>query len=416
MTAPAPIPDRMPPSWGGPLNDNDYATLAASWITRQIADEAMLRRVSTEDGREVIGQRGTRDCAGVLLPYYWPGQPAPINYRLRRDTPEMILGKDGKLKQNRKYLSSPNDRNRLYIPPGVTTEHLADVRIPIAITEGEKKGLALYRLSLHETTYPRFVPIAISGVWNWRGRIGKTGGPKGERIDVKGPIPDLDRIEWKGRKVFIVFDANVHTNDHVKWARKGIARELATRGAEVVFVNLPEDCGINGVDDLLAAWGAERVLELFAKGAHSAVLEVVLPPQFQSRPVGMFRVTKKGELLTEIQLSNYRASITANICLDDGVETRREFEIESELHGRKFCFTIAASEFSRMDWPIEQMGPGAITFPNQRDYARTAIQSHSMTPEHRCIYTHTGWRNIDGHWFYLHANGAIGEAGRDRRC
>ena len=342
ITASEPVLDRMPPSWGGPLNGNDYATLAASWITQEIANEAMLRRVDAQEGREVIGQKGTRDCAGILYPYYWPGQPSPINCRLRRDQPDIIQGKDGKLKLDRKYLGAPNDRNRLYIPPGVTLEQLADSRIPIVITEGEKKALALWRLARHESNDPRFIPIAIAGVWSWRGRIGKTGGPRGERLDVKGPIPDLDRIAWKGRKVFIIFDTNVHTNDSVKWARKGIARELATRGAKVEFVNLPEDCGVNGIDDLLAAWGPERVLELFVKGTHAANLEVVLPPQFQSRPGGMFRVTQKGELLTEIQLSNYRASISANILLDDGIETRREFEIESELLGRRFGFTISA--------------------------------------------------------------------------
>ena len=40
--------------------------------------------------------------------------------------------------------------------------------------------------------------------------------------------------------------------------------------------------------------------------------------------------------MTQVQLTNYQASITTNIRLDDGVETRREFEIESELMGRKF--------------------------------------------------------------------------------
>ena len=100
----------------------------------------------------------------------------------------------------------------------------------------------------------------------------KTGGPNGERLDVKGPIPDLGRIERKERKVFIVFDSNVHTNDSVKWAGKGISRELATRSAKVDFVNLPENCGVNGVDDLLAAWGPTRVLEVFEESISGAQL------------------------------------------------------------------------------------------------------------------------------------------------
>jgi hypothetical protein len=125
----------------------------------------------------------------------------------------------------------------------------------------------------------------------------------------------------------------------------------------------------------------------------------------------MFRVVKKGEQLWETQLSNYRASIKTSITLDDGVETKREFEIESELMGRTFQFRIPASQFTSMDWPIEQMGSGAITHPHQKDYARTAVQSFSLAAEERCIYTHTGWREVDGKWLFLNSNRAIGESG-----
>ena len=323
MTAATPVRNFVPPSCGGPLTENDYATLSGSWIARDIADAAMLRRVDEHEGREAVGQKGTRDCAGILIPYYWPSEPWSFNYRLRRDKPDWKYDGQGNAKPDKKYLGPPRSANRLYIPPGVTPDQLGDLSIPIALCEGEKKALALWRLAWHETEKPRFIPIAIAGVWNWRGTVGKTGGPNGERLDVKGPIADLSRIPWDGRVVFIVFDANVHTNDSVKWARKGIARELATRNAKAQFVNLPEDCGVNGIDDLLAAWGPARVLELFEKPIAASRLQVVRPPQFQSRPEGMFRVTSKGEQLVETQLSNYRASIITNICLDDGVETKR---------------------------------------------------------------------------------------------
>jgi hypothetical protein len=59
----------------------------------------------------------------------------------------------------------------------------------------------------------------------------------------------------------------------------------------------------------------------------------------------------------------------SNVQLDDGIETKREFEIVSDLMGRAARFTIPASEFSGMDWPIKHMGSAAITYPNQREYA-----------------------------------------------
>lgn len=61
------------------------------------------------------------------------------------------------------------------------------------IAEGEFKAIALLRLAQHNSTVLRFAPIAVAGVWNWRGTIGKEIGPNGERRDVKGVIPDFDR-------------------------------------------------------------------------------------------------------------------------------------------------------------------------------------------------------------------------------
>jgi hypothetical protein len=254
MSSPAPARDRIPPQWGGPLTDRDYATLTASWITPEMAAHAMLCRVTAQQGREILGQKGNRDCSGLLIPYYFPGETSPFTYRLRLDHPDMCQGKDGKLKTRAKYLAPKGDRNRLYIPPGVTAEQLNDTTIPIVLVEGEKKALALWRLARHAVDKPRFIPVAIPGVWSWLGKVGRTPGPNGEWLDVKGPIADLSRVPWKGRRVFVLFDSNVHTNDEVKWARTGISRELATREAEAKLVNLPKDCGVNGVDDLLAAW------------------------------------------------------------------------------------------------------------------------------------------------------------------
>jgi hypothetical protein len=393
------------------LNEADYTALADSSITPEIADAAMLRRVDESEGREVVGQKGSRDCAGILIPYYWPGDPLAFNYRLRRDHPDLKYDGQGNAKPDKKYLGPPKSGNRLYIPPGVTLDQLADTSIPIALVEGEKKAMSLWGLAWHEAGTPRFIPIAMAGVWNWRGTVGKAGGSRGERVDVKGPIPDLDRVAWQGRLVYIVFDTNVSSIDSVKWARMGISRELGKRAAKVDFVNLPPDCGVNGVDDLLAVWGPARMLELFQNSVPGSRLHVVPSPQFESRPDGMFRITTQGERLSQVQLSNYRAEVITNIMLDDGVETKREFEIAAELLGQRFKFTISAPEFARMDWPIERMGSSAITFTNQRNYALVAIQSSSMTAEERSIYTHTGWRNIGGRWLFLHTGGAIGENG-----
>jgi len=65
----------------------------------------------------------------------------------------------------------------LYLVPGINQGFLRDPSVPVAITEGEFKTLALWRLANHGLpTQPRFLPLGVSGVYNWRGTIGKTVG------------------------------------------------------------------------------------------------------------------------------------------------------------------------------------------------------------------------------------------------
>jgi hypothetical protein len=372
--------------------------------------------VDAEQGRAVIGQKGKRDCAGILIPYYRPGELSPINYRVRRDHPDWTEGKDGKLKPERKYLSAPGSLNKLYFPPEITPEQIADSSMPIVILEGEKKALAMSRLATYgigTADKPRFIAVAVPGVWNWRGVVGKANGPDGQRIELTGAIPDLSRINWGGRKTFILFDADANIKESVARARRALSYELAKRGADVSLIHLPADCGYKGVDDLLAAEGGpERVVQLLEKPTPALRGAVAPLPQFDSRPEGMFhaKTTTAGEVL-EVKLTNWRAAVETIVTLDDGVETIREFEINAELMGRTFRFLVSAANFAAMNWPIEQMGPAAIIFPNRREHARTAVQSFSLLASEQRVYTHTGWRLVDGQWIYLNAGAAIGPSG-----
>src|SRR5262249_4812646 len=106
-------------------------------------------------------------------------------------------------------------------------EWLTDVSIPVTITEGEKKALALWRF-YQERGEKRLV-IGLPGVWNWRGVVGKATNGNGKRQDVRGVISDFDRIEWRGREALSIFDANVLTDESVAAARRELARELQRR-------------------------------------------------------------------------------------------------------------------------------------------------------------------------------------------
>ncbi len=255
------------------LTSGDLMILERSYITPDLARQAGLFRADTTEGGRIVGRNGSGNYAGIVFPYRWPGEPQARAYRLRRDKPELEQKSNGTLAEKGKYLSAPGDRNLLYFAPSARTEWLQDTSLPIPITEGEKKTLALSRLAWHDAAgdRPRFLPVGLSGVWNWRGTIGKTGDEKGARRDVKGPIPDFDLITWKGRLVYIIFDVDVRTNDKVGAARLALTKELRRRGAIVRWVNLPQVEGVNGVDDLLAIRGPNFVLELIGSESEAPI-------------------------------------------------------------------------------------------------------------------------------------------------
>lgn len=248
-------------SLGVALTANDLAALHKSYITPDLAKQAGIFRVDSREGAALVGRNGRGDYSGIVFPYQWPAEDKPREYRLRRDHPDLEEQPDGlPPKEKAKYLSPPGRGNRLYFAPQSVPADLDNTELPIVVVEGEKKCLALHRLSAESGK--RFLPIGIAGVWSFRGVVGKEHDAKGSRRHVKGIIPDFDRIVWNGRTVNILFDTNVATNKSVKGARNALSKELTSRGAVTRFVNLPTDLGINGVDDLLATKGPDYVLRL----------------------------------------------------------------------------------------------------------------------------------------------------------
>jgi predicted P-loop ATPase len=219
---------------------------------------------SALDRRDLVGRKGSGNYQGIALPCWWPGTNNVTVVRLRLDFPP--VDPNGKVAY--KYLTAPGTRNRLYMPLE-DPAFLADPKKDAYITEGEKKGLALHQAAenLSNGTGPAFMAIALFGVWSWRGIIGITTDAHGNRVEQKGPIPDLDRVVWQGRRVFLIFDTNVLTSDSVKAARNGLAHELESRGATVYLINLPPTPDVNGVDDYLYQVGLHAFADLVQHAA-----------------------------------------------------------------------------------------------------------------------------------------------------
>ncbi len=165
-----------------------------------------------------------------------------------------------------KYESPLGSGNRAYFPPGVGAV-LTDPTKELLLVEGEKKALA--------GTQDGFPTIGLSGVWNWtlkRPKNPTTGRGTGPRK----LIDDLESVNWKNRKVTIVFDSDLKEKPSVEWARWHLAQVLGERGADVRVVDLPtgDDRAKCGLDDFLIAHGP---------AAFRLLLDAAEPPH---RPAG----------------------------------------------------------------------------------------------------------------------------------
>lgn len=111
-------------------------------------------------------------------------------------------------------------------------------------------------------------------------------------------------------------------------------------------------------------------------------------------------------------LANGNAQIIEEIVNDDGSnEPQLDFLVAGELAtGQKLPrVQVASTEFPTMKWTA-QWGARFILSAGRstQDHFRAAMQHLSGTPYRRTIYTHTGWREINGKNFFLTSTGALG--------
>ncbi len=125
------------------------------------------------------------------------------------------------------------------------------------------------------------------------------------------------------------------------------------------------------------------------------------------------RETKDGPVVDP--LANFAATVSEEVIQDDGAETTRAFVIQGRLETGEPLppARVPAARFAGMSWVTEHWGLRAVVRAGQttKDYLREAIQRLSPDAPQRRVFTHTGWREIGGEWFYLTSNGAVGRDG-----
>jgi Domain of unknown function (DUF927) len=127
------------------------------------------------------------------------------------------------------------------------------------------------------------------------------------------------------------------------------------------------------------------------------------------------RSTERGRIF--VQLANFVAWITEQITFEDGLEVKHTLKIQGKLAGGKPLpeVEVSLSEFKESTWPIEKWGVDAVVEAGRSapDHLRAAIQNLSKNAKRTRAFGHTGWRQEEGLWKFLHSGGAICADGFD---
>ena len=363
-----------------------------SAIAPEVAQARGYRSVEIQAEMKRLGFSQAQCKPGLLIPI-WGVNGEIVSYQIRPDEPR--IGKNGK---PIKYETPAKSRMVLDAHPSIVKK-LLDPTIPLIITEGIRKADSAISHGL--------VCIALLGVNGFRGK-NEFGG--------KTFLNDFGYIALNGRLVYIGFDSDIMLKLEVHRAMSDLAAFLESKKANVAFIYLPpgENGKKVGLDDFLAAGHSTQ--ELLAL----ATPELRVFPSEKSTDA-TYAVTDSGIIwrkphsdgTVDVRLTNFTARIVSECCEDDGVETQTCFELEASLNSRPSRFQLTACQFNSMNWPVEHLGAGAVMFPGfgSRDHTRTAIQLLSEDIPRSQVYTHTGWKEIDGRWLYLSGGGAIGAEG-----
>lgn len=364
-----------------------------SGISVEVAAARGYRTVSAKSELARLGFAASQRLVPALLVPVWNVRGEIGTYQIRPDEPRVVEGKP------LKYETPRGTRMVLDVPPTVRSK-LADPRTPLFITEGARKADAAVSRGL--------ACVALLGVWNWRGSNEQEG---------KTALADWEAIALNERPVYIAFDSDVTSKKPVRSALARLKAFLESRKAKVQVVYLPpspDGCKV-GLDDFLAQ--GKTVADLLTHATSELRRGDDQEPgelPYRAGPNGLVWLRQVRDGVVPTLLTNFTARVVADIAEDDGVETRRSFEIEASTRGRTARFPVSAEKFSAMNWPTEHLGATALVYAGQslKEHARVAIVLLSGEPQRRRVFTHTGWRTLeDGTSVYLSADRAIGAQG-----
>ncbi|HEX4611226.1 MAG TPA: DUF3854 domain-containing protein, partial [Urbifossiella sp.] len=342
----------------------------------------------------------------LVFPYFdRDGRPLG-HVALKPDSPRYSV-----IRGSTRYEHPAQRRHRLYIPAGARAA-VADPAAPLVVTSSCTAALAATRAG-----HPC---VGAFELWSdIRRRRKKTG----QTVLRTAANTDFTTFPWAGRRVLLAYDIDSDSTE------QKFAAALRMFSADVAVVTLPPapDGGKTGLDDCLLRHGPEGLRQLLAepdrvplvrkKPADSALFTAggYMTHRGSTYHGVLDRHPFSGKLVVERQarLANFTARIVGETVTDDGAEPAREFAIAVEWAGRPpVTVDVPVDRFRTLSWVADRLGPGYVVQAGKRDHLRCAIQELSPDPvPTTTVFAHTGWREVGGHWQYLHAGGAVAAAG-----
>jgi hypothetical protein len=274
------------------ISPDHLAMLAASGIT---AEFAMARGYETITDPKRLTQlkivKPARHCVPGLLVPMLRDEGSTWGYQYRPDNPRLRDGKPVK------YETPWGQCNGLDIPPGVAAM-LSDPSIPLWITEGTKKADcgAINGLCI----------VGLSGVWNWL-HTNSAGG--------RTALPEWRDVALNGRRVIIGFDGDTARRESVQKAMRGLASYLATKGARIEYLHLPDTDQKTGLDDYLMAGHTVEDLWRLVKPVQPVPRSTTTTTTPAEQPKPAARLSVKPVSLKEVH-RGYRAAFGDRYDLD----------------------------------------------------------------------------------------------------
>ena len=105
------------------------------------------------------------------------------------------------------------------------------------------------------------------------------------------------------------------------------------------------------------------------------------------------------------KLSNFTPYIKSELTIDDGATETKYLRLSGKHANGEILpeIEVSGKDFPSFNWLIEKWGAKCIleVGKNIREHVRYVIQQTAENAEQRFIYQQTGWKKINGEWYFL---------------